>query len=121
MSGALRRIRFHAGFRVDLRSHLSWLREHRDPAWIERLRTEIDEATSLLTSFPDMGALEGEDGAVILRKLLFSKLPYLIWYARDTRDPRGDIWILRLFHARQDRPTVTLPALPPRRRGEPST
>jgi plasmid stabilization system protein ParE len=116
MGEGRRNVRFHADFRGDLRAHLKWLSEHRDPGWVERLRVELDEATSLLSSFPDMGTIEGVHGAVTLRRLFFPKLPYLVLYTRDTRDPKGDIWILRLFHAKQERPTVTFPALPRARR-----
>jgi plasmid stabilization system protein ParE len=108
------RVRFHADFQADLRAQLGWLREHRDQAWIERLRVALDEAASLLASFPDVGTVEARDGAVVLRRLIPGKLPYAIWYLRDTSDPEGDIWLLRLFHAKQDRPLPAVSFSPPR-------
>ena len=109
-----RRVRFHADFRADLRAQLGWLREHRDREWIDRLRVALDEGSALLESFPDIGTIEARDGTVVLRRLLLGKLPYALWYCRDTADPGADVWLLRLFHAAQDRPLPAVPPMPPR-------
>ncbi|WP_437483901.1 type II toxin-antitoxin system RelE/ParE family toxin [Sorangium sp. So ce1014] len=111
-----RRVRFRREFACDLRDQVRWLEENRGSAWVERLRTGLDEAVELLARFPAIGPAEpknDEDRAVV-RKLLLRKLPYVIWYLADTSDPGADLWLLRLFHARQDRPPAGT-GLPPRR------
>jgi hypothetical protein len=99
-----RRVRIHADFRSDLRGHIEWLSEHRDHSWIERLRVGVDEAIALIERFPDVGTLERQDGTMAMRRLILRKIPYVIWFIRDTSDAKADVWFLRLFHARQDRP-----------------
>ena len=102
------RVRFHADFRRDLAAQLTWLQQHRDDAWIERLRTGLDEAIELLSALPRVGTIEAEDDLVVLRRLILRKLPYVVWYTCNKDDPKADIWFLRLFHASQDRPQPTL-------------
>jgi hypothetical protein len=46
--------------------------------------------------------------AVLMRKIIFPKGPYVAWYAYDPDDPEGEVWLLRLFHARQRRPAPSL-------------
>jgi plasmid stabilization system protein ParE len=113
-----RRVRVHADFLHDLRGHLGWLTEHRDPSWIERLRIGIDEAIALVARFPDVGSLEGKDGTVVMRRLILRKIPYVIWFLRDAGDAKADIWFIRLFHTRQDRPPTA--AVLVKRRGRTS-
>ena len=111
----IRRVRFEAAFRRDLRAQLSYLLDNADdPSWIERLRSGIDEAVELVAGFPDVGSTEAVDGTRVLRRLILRRLPYVIWFARDAEDPSADIWFLRLFHARQDR-AQAVATLPPRR------
>ena len=111
-----RRVRIHADFRRDLRGHLDWLTEHRERSWIERLRLGIDDAIDLVARFPDVGNLEGQYGAMVLRRLILRKIPSVVWFIRDGRDANADVWFMRLFHARQDRPTAAA-ALVKRRGG----
>jgi hypothetical protein len=80
------------------------LTEHRDRSYIERLRAGIDDAIELVSRFPDVGSLEGEDGTVVLRRLILREVPYVVWFIRDAGDAKADIWFMRLFHARQERP-----------------
>lgn len=81
---------------------------------MQRLRAALDEGAALLAKFPDIGTIEAMDGAVVLRRLVLGKLPYVIWFLRDTSDPDADVWLLRLFHAKQQRPLPVIPFPPPR-------
>ncbi|HRI66874.1 MAG TPA: type II toxin-antitoxin system RelE/ParE family toxin [Polyangium sp.] len=105
----LRRIRFHADFKSDLDAQLEWLETNKDAHWIERLQRALNDATQLLTRFPAVGTIERQDGKIALRRLILRDVPYVIWFVSDLENPRADIWILRLFHARQDRPVAPLP------------
>jgi ParE toxin of type II toxin-antitoxin system, parDE len=107
-----RHVRFEAAFRRDLRAQLDWLTENEDDSssLIERLQTGLDEAVELVSRFPDVGSIVEQDGTMVLRKLILRRLPYVIWFARDVADLSADIWFLRFFHARQDRPPA-VPAL----------
>lgn len=114
--GVGRRVRFRREFARDLRDQVRWLEENRGIEWVERLRTGLDEAIELLARFPAIGRAEAKndgDGAVV-RKVLLRKLAYVVWYLVDASDPGADLWLLRLFHARQDRPPAGA-SLSPRR------
>ncbi|KYF57239.1 hypothetical protein BE08_04550 [Sorangium cellulosum] len=116
-----RRVRFRPEFARDLRDQVRWLDENRGIAWVERLRTGLDEAIELLARFPAIGPAEAKDDAdrAVVRRLLLRKLPYVVWYLSDaSADPGADLWLLRLFHARQHRPLTEagLPRRKPRKR-----
>ena len=104
-----RRIRFHADFKADLNAQLRWLATNRDDEWIQRLRIGLEEATKLLIRFPTVGTIECQEGNVALRRLILRNVPYVIWFLSDCENPNADVWVLRLFHARQDRPVAVLP------------
>lgn len=59
---------------------------------------------SALEAFSAMGSKQARSGNVELRSLRYPKLPYVAWYVYDPTDPDGDLWLVRLFHARQLRP-----------------
>lgn len=80
------------------------------------LRTGIDEAIDLVSRFPNVGTIEAEDEQSVLRRLILRKVPYVIWFSRQKDDPAADIWFLRLFHARQERPQPSTAARARRRR-----
>jgi hypothetical protein len=44
-----------------------------------------------------------------VRRLILRKVPYVVWFLSDTAHPAADVWMLRLFHARQDRPSARIP------------
>ena len=69
---------------------------------IEALRTGIHEAVALLGQFPLAGAVDMAGSVPALRKLILRRVPFVVWYRID-ESRRGDVWMLRLFHARQDR------------------
>ena len=97
-------VRRHPDFLCDLREQVAWLEEHRDVAWIEDLRHAVDEATHAVARLPSMGALVPPAGGGRqpgkLRKLVLRRVPFVIWYAVG----KGEVWFLRLFHARQQNP-----------------
>ena len=59
----------------------------------------------MLARFPAAGPLMAEQGTVVLRKVIFPKGPFVAWYLYDTEHPDGELWLMRLFHARQKRPS----------------
>ncbi|WP_437854780.1 type II toxin-antitoxin system RelE/ParE family toxin [Sorangium sp. So ce363] len=115
-----RRVRFRREFARDLRDQVRWLDENRGIEQVERLRTGLDEAIELLARFPGIGPAEAKDDEdrAVVRRLLLRKLPYVIWYLVDASGRDGDLWLLRLFHARQQRPLAGagLPSRKPRTR-----
>jgi len=106
-----RKIRYAADFARGLDAQLTWLASQGETAWIERLREGLDEAAILLSRHPQAGPLEESEGGSDLRRLVLRRVPYVIWYA-TLKGPRGEVWILRLFHARQRRPKPSWPAGP---------
>jgi plasmid stabilization system protein ParE len=93
------KVRFHGRFRDDLRRQLVHLGKHGDAAWIEGLRTGLDEAVDLLSHHPGAGAVETRRGDGVLRRLVLRRVPYVLWYVVEARE----VWLLRLFHGRQRR------------------
>jgi plasmid stabilization system protein ParE len=101
MSRAVRRPRdFEADFLRLLESILS----AGDESWISILLDGVKQASRMLGRFPAAGVLLAQRGSVVLRKLILRRGPYVAWYVYDTEDPDGDVWLVRLFHARQRRP-----------------
>lgn len=111
-----RRVRIHAAFRGDLRAQLTWLVANGDPVYIESLQEGLAEVEALLARHPAVGALEARAASSELRRLLLRRAPYVVWYAWDPE--RGEIWLLRLFHRRQQRPSPTWPASKRRKPGK---
>lgn len=104
-----RRIRYHADFKADLEAQLQWLETNRDERWISKLREAIDDASTFIARFPAVGTIERQEDDITLRRLICRDVPYVIWFASESKNPAADIWILRLFHARQERSTAALP------------
>lgn len=101
-----RRVRLHAEFRRDFRAQLAWLVEVGRDDWAERLMAGVEEVAERILRFPEIGPLQAESRRVVLRKIIFRRLPYVAWYGYRRREPIGDVWLLRLFHIRQDRPKL---------------
>lgn len=97
-----RTVHIHVDFRRDLRGQLSWLAEHRDADYIARLRDGISDLRALLADLPRAGPPVAIDGEITLRKILLRDLPYVVWFADD--EARSEVWLMRLFHARQSQP-----------------
>jgi plasmid stabilization system protein ParE len=100
----MRTVRRHLDFEADFIAQLDWLARHGFRRWILELRTGLDEVTGLIARFPHAGSLVDERGTVELRKVFWKRGPYLAWYVHDRAARRGDLWLVRLFHARQRRP-----------------
>lgn len=107
---ATARVRLHADFLRDLTSQLAWLVAKGEQGKIDHLEVGIEEAIALLSEFPLVGILEAAEGTLELRRLILRRLPYVVWFQAG---PSKDVWLLRLFHVRQDRPR---PRLRPRQR-----
>ena len=73
--------------------------------WIERLEADVLRAAELLSDYPGAGALVVRKGRIVLRRLMLSSTPYIEWYAYEEEQSAGDIWLARLLHSRQRRPT----------------
>ncbi|MBI3183943.1 MAG: type II toxin-antitoxin system RelE/ParE family toxin [Myxococcales bacterium] len=95
-----RRVRLHPDFEADVRAQIDWLVTHRQARWLDNLDQGLQGVVELLSAFPGAGAVVGRREGRQLRRLLFRKGPYLVWYVVDG----NDVWLLRLFHARQRRP-----------------
>lgn len=100
----MRRVRQHGDFVADYRAQLAWLDEHADPAWIEGLLEGTDRIMRTLSMFPSAGTRQDQRGGAVLRKLGYPRLPYVVWYAYAPDQPAGDLWLVRLFHGRQEHP-----------------
>ncbi|MCK6547628.1 type II toxin-antitoxin system RelE/ParE family toxin [Myxococcota bacterium] len=111
-----RRVRIHAELRKDLRRQLAWLERHRDPDYIERLRNGLEEVLDRLAELPAVGPPLAREGPLELRKLLLRDLPYVVWFIDDA--DLGEVWLVRLFHVRQDHPIPELQRWP--RRSDPT-
>ncbi len=96
-----RAVRLHRRFVDDTRRHTAWLSANGHDDWTDGLLVGIEEVAGRLARFPMVGPLVQEDERVVLRKLIFRHLPYVAWYAYAK--PVGDVWLLRLFGAHQDR------------------
>ena len=102
MTRRRRVVRAHAEFDADFAARVEWLEERGELLWLERLKRELEEVRDLLATFPALGrVLEKGDGPE-LRWLPLPKAPYVVWYLVDADS--GDVWLFRVFHARQDRP-----------------
>lgn len=100
-----RRVCRHPDFEADYLALLGGLFARGERAWIETLASGLEDVVRMLSTFPAAGPCVAERGSVQLRKLLFRKGPYVAWYLHDPTDPEGEVWLVRLFHARQKRPT----------------
>lgn len=99
----MRRARIHPDFAADYVAQLDWLVLHGERGWIEQLVEGTERIVSTLPMFPEIGARESAQESVELRVIRYRKGPYRAWYVYDRDAPAGDIWLVRLFHARQRR------------------
>src|SRR5262245_59503373 len=97
-------VRRHADFEADYIALLGDLVARGEREWIVTLASGLEDVCRMLSRFPAAGPRLADRGTVQMRKLLFPKGPYVAWYLYDDADPGGDVWLVRLFHARQRRP-----------------
>lgn len=96
------RVRLTTAFVADVEAQVQWMDGRFSEEQIAQLQAGLHEAAELLGRFPAAGALDDQSGLRQLRKLILRRLPFVIWY-RSAVGRRGDVWLLRLFHVRQDR------------------
>jgi len=84
-------------------AQLAWLVSQGASTRIVQLTDGLHEVVRMLSAFPVAGPKVAESGSVLLRKLIFPKGPFVAWYLYDAAEPDGELWLVRLFHARQKR------------------
>lgn len=100
----MRRVRRHPDFRADFHAHLGWIEDQGEEAWALGLVAEVVRISAFLAEFPSMGLRLQARGSVELRQLRLVRLPFIAWYLLDTGAGDAEVWLVRLFHARQLRP-----------------
>jgi plasmid stabilization system protein ParE len=83
---------------------VDWL-EAVAPDWLMQFDVELDELERRLALHPDIGVPIEVEGRR-MRKALFRKSPYVVWYMRPDE---GTVRLLRLFHGRARRPRERKP------------
>lgn len=99
-----RGVRYHERFIDDARRQIDWLVEAERVMWLEALLVGIEEVAALVRRFPSAGRVIAEDERVVLRAIRLRRYPYLVHYGYRRASPIGDVWLVRLFGAHQDRP-----------------
>ena len=112
----MRAVKRHPDFERDFIAQLDWLSRRGFTEWIVALREGLTHVTKMVSKVPGAGTLVDTRRGVVLRKVFWPEGPYLAWYVYDPADRRGDVWLVRLFHARQRRPKPTPGRWLPRRR-----
>lgn len=91
---------------ADARRHEEWLIRSGREEWLANLLDGIEEIAALLRRYPAIGRIEAEDERLVLRSFPFRRYPYVVWFVYRRRERIGDVWIVRLFGAHQDRPNA---------------
>jgi len=99
-----RRVRYHKRFRGELAAQVSWLRKHRSPCDIRRLRVATASFSKRIAANPGIGYEVERQGVASYRVFHVSAgLPYLVWYVYGVMDLRGPVDLLMFLHVSQDR------------------
>lgn len=101
----MRAVKRHPDFEADYKAQLRWLVSQEARTQIVQLAEGLHEVVRMLSAFPAAGAVVAENGTIVLRKLIFPRGPFVAWYVDDLADPEGALWLVRLFHTRQKRPS----------------
>lgn len=72
--------------------------------WLVNLRSGIGEVAALLREHPKVGREMARSEKGILRSIRLRRYPYVVWYFHGARGRIRDVWLVRLFGARQLRP-----------------
>ena len=112
----MRAVRRHPDFERDFVAQLAWLAAHGSPEWITSLRDGLDKVIRMLGRVPGAGTLVDRKERHVLRKVFWPEGPYVAWYVYAPGERAGDVWLVRLFHARQRRPKPDPSRWLPRRR-----
>lgn len=89
-----------------MRRHEAWLVREGREEWLANLLEAVEEIAALLERYPAIGPVVMQDRALVLRSFPFRRYPYVVWFAYRPRDPIGEVWLVRLFGAHQDRPSA---------------
>ena len=96
-----RTVRRSAAFDAAVAAQLAYLADHGRAEWIARLRDELAQFDTGISTFPQMGRERDRDGTRVLRKMGLPKAPFSVWYAYDEAAPDTPITLLGFFHDRQ--------------------
>lgn len=96
-----RPIQRSAAFDAAVSAHVALLVDQGRAEWIVRLREELAEFETTISTFPHMGRERDRGRTRVLRKMSMPKAPYYVWYAYDEGEPDGPITLLSFFHDRQ--------------------
>lgn len=97
-------VHIYDDFAADAARHGEWLVGEGRLDWIEELARAIDEVIGQLADFPQSGEAIARSDRIVVRQILFRRLPYVAWYGHGPREPVEDVHLLRLFGRRQRRP-----------------
>lgn len=101
-----RQVLLHEDFVADARRHEDWLVRTGHEEWLRNLLEGIEEIAALLERHPEIGPVVAQDGRLVVRSFPFRRYPYVVWSAYRRRKRIGDVWLVRLFGAQQDRPSA---------------
>ncbi len=96
-----RTVQRSAAFDAAVNAQLAYLVDQGRIEWIARLREDVAEFETSISTFPHMGRERDRDGSRVLRKMGLPKAPFSIWYAYDEAEPDAPITLLTFFHDRQ--------------------
>ena len=101
-----RRVPLHEDFVADARRQEEWLvREGRED-WLRNLLSGMEEIATLIERYPRIGPILAQDRRIVLRSFPFRRYPYVVWFVYRRAARIGDVWLVRLFGAQQDRPSA---------------
>lgn len=98
-----RKVLLHEDFLADMRRHEEWLVREGRERWLANLLGAVEDIAALLERYPEIGPVVAEDERLVLRSFPFRRYPYVVWFAYRRRERIGDVWLVRLFGAHQDR------------------
>ena len=96
-----RTVRRSSAFDAAVAAQLAYLLDHGRAEWIARLRDELAELETGISTFPHLGRERDRDGTRVLRKLGLPKAPFSVWYAYDEAALNAPLTLLGFFHDRQ--------------------
>lgn len=88
---------------ADARRHEAWLVRAGREEWLANLLAAIEEIAALLRRYPEIGSIIAQDERLVVRSFPFRRYPYVVWFAYRRQARIGDVWLVRLFGAHQDR------------------
>lgn len=106
-------VHVHRWFQRDVERQAEWLEEHSEAARLRSFLAGLRDAQKLIARFPAIGTVLMSDERVVLRELPFPRrLPYLLQYVHEPKEPIRRVWLVRLFHHGQRRAEPDLSGWP---------